>query len=235
MKTLKNKNGFILILCLLCQIVTGQSTIPQINKDNILKDIVEHNNGFIPEHYVINYGQDRLNINYIDDFCIVHIGYKNTSMHSSEKFSLVIIYKFINNTWLFQNVIPYYYELELLKSNQMLFFSNNLFCDLNHACNRLMEISKFDGQDFIPLVQYEGYDMTIYYEVLLLHGEEEEIQKAVGDTICNNYMISDIQIYENGLKSYMLTHEVKVLKGIDSDTLQFDIQRHIEKIYYTFD
>ncbi len=233
MAILKLRNSIILLLCILVyQSVFGQGVAPKIDIEVVRKDIITQGDFMFPEKYIMDVEQDKFDVFYLDDFCLVHIAYKNADTHSSEKFSYVVIYSLINGIWTYQNSIPYYYDLKLLNKKERIFFSDNLFCGMNGSCNRLVEICKFDGRNLLSLVKYEGFNEILYFDSLLVFEEKEKVLKAIHDTICNDFMVSNVELNEKGLTSYGLTHRIVVLKNVVSDTLQTIDNQNYKKVNF---
>jgi|SRR5690554_2586398 len=233
MEILKNRNKIILFLCIWVNLTAlGQEVIPEINSEMVIKDITSNEDCMFFEEYIDNINRGIFNAFYLDSICVVHIPYKNKEIHSSEKFSYIMIYSLHNKNWTYKSSIPYYYNLKRVNANEKIFFSDNLFCSMNGDCNRLVEISRFDGNDLLSLVKYEGFDSTLYYDRLFVMEEKKDIINAIGDTICNDLTISDIKLNEKGLASFNLNKKFIILEGANSDSLETNHIQDYEKITY---
>lgn len=205
---------------------------PKINLETVRKDILNQEDYLFPEDYLLNLAQEEFNVHYLNNYCLVHIEYKNTEMSSSEPFSYVAIYSLEDNLWVFDSSFPYYYDLQLIDEAGKVFLSNNLFCSMDGDCNRFVEISKFDGNKLSSLASYSGYNNTLYYDRLLVFEKMEEVQKATGDTIAIDTTVSNIRVNMTGLESFELHTEIVLLKDIVSDSLQLQVIKSKRNIEY---
>ena len=222
-----------ILLCLIIsinQVMVGQESLTLMDIEKARLEIIKQNDYMFSESYIRDVSTDRFNVYYFDNKCLVHLKYKNTETHSSEKFSYVLIYYLEGKSWVYQSSFPYYYDLKMLDSQKGIFISDNLFCGMNGSCNRLVEISEFSENALRSIISYEGFNNTLHYDRLLVFDKNEDVLKSVEDTICNDFVISEIIINERGLASYKLTQDIGILKGVESDTLDVLKKQQISKI-----
>lgn len=116
-------------------------------------------------------------------------------------------------------MLPYFYEISLLNEQWKIFASDNTFCEPNGACNTYYELNKFDGNDFKRIVSYKGFNKYLYYYGALGKNEKAKLDQAVGDTISNEYILSNIKIKSLKNISFDCERRTKILEGY-GDTLK---------------
>lgn len=171
----------------------------KIDKEKVRLDIINNTEYLFPEDFIRNLDVNLFNENYLDDFCIVHISYKNRSTYCTDKFSLVLVYRYIDDNWILRNSFPYYYKLSLLDSNKMLFISENKICGMDGECNTYIEISKFNNNELVQLKSFVGYNKELFYDRLLVLEKFSDVKKAIGDTIVRDVKIVDFILNSDSL------------------------------------
>jgi hypothetical protein len=228
MKTLRNNFNVSLLLLFLTMslfnsFVSIESSVqPNIDKEIVRKDIILHRNYIFPEKFIKYRDTSYFKAFYINDYCFVHIPYSNSDTRSYEPISAISIYLLKNNKWIYQNTIPYYFEMSLLSSKNKIFLSDNIFCGANMACNCYCEISQFIGDSLKPILHYSGFNEEVYLDGLLVKGDINEVLNSKGDTIENVVKLSDFIFDDNGLKSYMLERKIGILTGVEKDMNDYD-------------
>jgi hypothetical protein len=229
MKILKNNFGVSLLILFLTMIICysfvnlDSSDQPKINKEIVRKDIILHGNYMFPEKFIKERDTSYFRVFYFDGYCLVHIPYSNSDTQSYEPISVVSMYLLKNNKWIYQNTVPYYFEMSLLDSTKKIFLSDNIFCGANMKCNSYCEISKIDNTEGVKLlVNYYGFDISVYFDALITDGKDNEIKNAIGDTITKTVKLTNFIFDDKGLKSYMLERKIGILTGVEKDMNDYD-------------
>lgn len=151
---------------------------------------------------------------YIDDICIVHI-----QQYSSGVMYPVIqrFYKYQNGQWVFmrESSLCDGYELEQIGKN--LFHAYKYKGSPAYEALRYESVMRCDSFEMKPIFEYSGVDYTIYLINKYINGAVDYFNTYMGDTICNDNEVFDIEVVDNDLKSYKLKHTVKILNGFDTE------------------
>lgn len=167
---------------------------------------------------------------YVDDICIVHL--YQWARGDEDNISLRF-YKYENGKWNFKNEIPCFNK-KMEKLSHSLF---HVYSDKNMAMYRMKRyesVMRYDNFDMKPLFEYKGYDWT-YHLGYLYNVRNEEFNSFLGEEVCDDYEISDIEIVSDTLKSYKLTQTKRILKGYNPDEdndLQTIDTRTIKDVIY---
>lgn len=224
--------ALVIVMIISFHSLCSQDIRQEINIEKVRKELSESVDYLFPMDFIENLPNDKFKVFYLGDLCLIHIGYKTTDIQSSEKFSLAATYEFKNHSWVYKNSFPYYYNLALVDSTQRIFFSDNLFCYPDGACNRFQEICKFTDYDLQSLVTQSSYDSTLFFDRMLVLDRLEELKLNIGDTTSVEFEISEIRTNQNGLDNYRLTRRIKTLKVLTGESLQTELQESSEVISY---
>lgn len=190
LKYWKNKVLLITVFFFILYPFESKSQIElRIDLENVRHEIIKKGGYLFPDEYLRELDTNLFNVIYIDDYCIIHISYKNRSTFSSDKFSYVIIYQNENNNWIMKNSFPYYYKLRLLDSSKRLFISENKICGMDGECSTFIEISKFQNDDLIRLKEFTGFNKVLFYDRFLVNEDFEIVKNAISDTIAQDIKI----------------------------------------------
>ena len=216
--------ALIIFFCLFNPIEGKCQSGLKIDKEKVRLDIIDNNEYLFPEEFIKNLDVNLFNENYLNDLCIVHISYKNRSTYCTDKFSLVLVYRYINDSWIFRNSFPYYYKLRLLDSNIKLFVSENKICGMDGECNTYIEISKFDGNELIQLKFFVGYNKELFYDRLLVLEKYSDVKKAIGDTIVRDVKIVDFKLNSDSLNFCTVEQTVLILEDYRNNLITKEIK-----------
>jgi hypothetical protein len=234
METLKNsyKINIIFSLALLMTLnLRAQINQPKIDIEVVRNKIISQGNYMFPEDFIRNLDSSLFNIFYVDNYCLVHVPYRNSDTYSTEPLSIIAIYILENNTWKFQNTQNYYYKLIILNEQNKIFLSNNLFCSGNMDCNSYVEISKFENNMLLKQMGFNGFDKNAYYDRLFLLDQKSEIIKAIGDTIANQVSFKNFNFESKDNYSFDLYREISILKDV-KDTLVIKTIKNTKKMNF---
>lgn len=159
------------------------------------------------------------NIFYIDDMCIAHIHQYCSGVTDA---AIQRFYKYQNGQWVFikESSLWNGYELEQIGRN---LFHAFMYKDAPvYEAHRYESVMYCDSLEMKPIFEYEGVDYTNYLYNKYINGAVDYFNKYIGDTICNDYEVFDMEVVDNILKSYKLKHTVKILDGFDA--VQQDLQ-----------
>ena len=150
---------------------------------------------------------------YIDDVCIVHIHqYCGGVMDAA----IQRFYKYENGKWIFiREASSLFYECEQL--SEYLFHAYLYKSSPIYEAYRFEAILKYDNFDLVPLFEYEGINTSFYLLNKYYNGQFDYFNKYIGDTICNDYEVFDVEVYGDTLKSYKLKHTIRILEGFNEE------------------
>lgn len=188
-----------------------------IDLNSVKKDIIADPNNFIPKDFIQNKRTFLLDI-YADNYCFVHLQHKYYQSECFMQTSEVVIYKLTDNRWVFKKLVPYFYEISLLNEQSKVFISKNQFCEPTGICMSYTELDNFESDQFNTLKKYSGFNKINYYQGRLALRKEDELLKVVGDTISDEYFLSDFNFPSQKDISFKLLRRTSILKSF-SDTL----------------
>ena len=156
---------------------------------------------------------------YIGDICIVHL-----HQHCSGVTDAAIqrFYKYQNGQWVFIQELSLWNGYELEQIGENLFHAYMYKNAAVYEAHRYESVMYCDSFAMKPIIEHEGVDYTNYLYNKYINGDVEYFNKYIGDTICDDYEVFDIEVVNNVLKSYNLMHTIKILNGFDTD--QEDLQ-----------
>lgn len=221
---LLKKNNLILIFTIL--LMSFQHTKPKIDIEQVRSDFIEHEDHNIPIEF-IQRKNSRFQVFYSGNQCFVHLRYKDYLSEPQMKSSAVAIYLLTNGRWTLEKILPYYYDMNVVDASKQIFLSQNLFCEPTGACSSYLEVSTYKDDDFESLANYTGYSKVLYYDYLLGQNDIVTISNVVGDTIANEYTISELRMESKSKVIFKLTQKISVLKNV-TDTL--NVTRNIKSI-----
>ena len=154
------------------------------------------------------------NIFYLDDISIVHI-YQHCSGVTDA--AIQRFYKYQNGQWEFirESSFGDGYELEQIGIN--LFHAYKYKDAAVYEAHRYESVMYCDSMEMKPIFEYEGVDYSNYLFNKYINGAFDYFNSYIGDTICDDYEVFDIEVVNNVLKSYNLRHTVKILNGFDTE------------------
>lgn len=209
------KNNLILMFTIL--LMSFQQTKPKIDIEQVRSDFIEHEGHNIPIDF-IQRKNSRFQVFYSGNQCFVHLRYKDYLSEPQMKSSAVAIYLLTNGKWTLEKILPYYYDMNIADVSKQIFLSKNLFCEPTGSCSSYLELSTYKDDDFESLANYTGYSKVLYYDYLLGLKDIATISNAVGDTIANEYIISELKMESKNKVTFKLTQKISVLKNV-TDTL----------------
>ncbi|RPH29507.1 MAG: hypothetical protein EHM93_17275 [Bacteroidales bacterium] len=229
MKHLKNNLKVIFfwvsIFLSICFIDKNDGEVPEINIEDVRKDFITHGEFLsFSSEYIKGLEKGKFSIFYLPKYCLVHIAYKNVETESYMKFSEIAVYILDKEKWVYKNIIPYYYNLKLIDKKRGIFLSDNKFCRMNGDCNSYYELSNFDGNDLIKIVDYKGYNKSVYYQILLIKNQINEVKQKMGDTIANEIKLENFEFTDKGVKSFDLKRNMLVLIDLNDSLVTKQIQ-----------
>lgn len=199
--------------------------VPEIDIEEVRKDFITHVEFLsFPLEYIRNLDKGNFSTIYLPKYCLVHIRYKNVETDSYMKFSEIAIYFLEKNKWVFKNIIPYYYNLELIDKEGGIFLSDNKFCKMDGDCNSYYELSHFDGNDLVTIADYTGYNQSVYCQILLIKNQINEVKQKIGDTIANEIQLANFECTKKGIKSFTIKRNMLILIDLNDSLVTKQIQ-----------
>lgn len=233
MKFLRKKNRVIigLIVCtsLISVSTRGQKSNP-IDVNVVKNDMMIFADDLVPKKFISKTNNDMFGVFYLDDFCLVHLPYKDVASDAVVKASIVAMYRFQLNKWKYIKIFPYNYNMSLLDEKRGIFLSDNLFCSSDGNCSTYIELAVLEEMEMKVISAYKGFDRSRYYDGLLSTGRDIEVRQVVGDTIVNVAKVRNF-IMDNTARSYDLDRRIEVLLGV-SDSLVLKKTHNSSKVYY---
>ena len=169
------------------------------------------------DHWInINYDCD-YKVFYMGDICLVHI---YQYLQGVQGLAIQRYYQFRNRHWEFVRELECMYECEQIGKNLFHSFSNKGAPQYENI--RYESVMRCDSFEMKPIFEYDGVDYTDYLFNKYINGAVDYFNKYIGDTICDDNEVFDIEVVDNVLKSYKLKHTIKTLVGFD--TVKDDLQ-----------
>ena len=168
---------------------------------------------------------------YVEDMCIVHIHqFCNGVMDAA----IQRYYKCVNGYWSFvREESSLNYECEQIGKN--LFHAHSYKNASNYEARRYESVMIYQDYVLKPIFEYEGVDDSNHIIFKYANGDITYFNNHLGDTICNDYVISDFNVVDDQLKSYRLKHVVLILEGFDEAEYRLITDGFVdEKIVYLF-
>lgn len=221
---IKYKISFILfVTCSLMGfgLIQAKQDLPRIDIESVRKDVMLDSNIQLPHDFISSLEQWKFNVLYVGNICFVHIPYRDYDTDCFMKSSVVAVYRFESAKWIYKYGLPYYFKFSKMNDNDadLLFLSNNRFCEPNGRCNTYVEICEFKEDDLVPLASYRGFDKyNYYYYHFLVLEERKDIKKVIGDTIINDVKLSDF-LFNRKEAKYTVERRIGILKDIYDDSL----------------
>lgn len=221
------------ILLLLGLIAFARQTPAKIDIEAVRNDIINSPNNNIPKRFLRELDKNLFLVIYSGQLCFVHVQYKDYLSESYMKTSEVAVYVMTNEKWVFQQVLPYYYNITLIDQGSLLFLSENQFCNPNGTCESFAELNRYKDSGFNKVISFQGYNKTLHYNYL--HGMKEmgKIKKHVGDTIAHEYKISKIKMKSRHEISFILQTTTEILEDY-SDSLRIKTNESQSEILRKF-
>lgn len=226
---LLKKNKWILIFGIL--LMSFDQTKPKIDIEQVRSDFIATEGHNIPIDF-IQRKNSKFQVFYIGNECFVHLRYKDYLSEPQMKSSAVAIYLLTNGKWTLEKILPYYYDINIADGSKLIFLSQNLFCEPTGACSSYLEVSAYKDGDFISLANYNGHSKTLYYNYALGQNDISTVSAAVGDTIANEYVISNLKVESKNRVAFNLTQKISVLKSV-TDTL--NVSRSVKSVFVRMD
>ncbi|MEQ9219029.1 MAG: hypothetical protein RLO17_13360 [Cyclobacteriaceae bacterium] len=201
------------ILVTACQALRSQDFVV-LKIDQVIQDILSSPNIEFPDGKE-EISERPIEIFYTNGYAIAHVQYRTGGAEASMKQSYALIYALNDNKWKKKEVVPFNYDIKILDKNHSLFLSENLFCNIDFQCTFYLEFTYFSEKDFTPIVSYTGYDNYPFCDALLSRNRLEELKKHQFDTITNVFRVKDYVITNEGLDSFRLEQETRILQDWD--------------------
>lgn len=193
-------------------------TKPPIDIEKVKSDMIAAEGHNAPPEFIRERRKEMFLVMYAGDMCFVHLNYRDYHSEPQMKPSIIAVYRLQENQWKLKKIDTYYYNVELLDASSRVFFSNNEFCEPNGVCASYTEFSVFKDDEFKAIADYTGFNKELYYGTLSGSSENKKLAKVPGDTIVNEFLISNARVEAGRRLSFKLEQRVGVLKSV-SDTL----------------
>ena len=210
-------NKLFVLFFLLVSCYSGQSqNVPKLAVERVREDIRHSSEEEIPENLDELAGRP-IEVFYLKDYALAHINNKTGASQGYLQQSYILTYQVVKGQWGKKSTIPYNYNIQLLSSKLGIFLSENLYCSMTGDCTSYVEFSRFNSDEMVELVSYSGYDKYLHVIGLLSREEDDKALSFIGDTITNNNRVRDYIISEQGLESFELEREIRILEGWDEE------------------
>lgn len=205
------KYMLLMLAILIAMKISAQNNYQKIEIDKVITEIKQDS---IYLHSIYIEGKYDYSVFYIDSsICIVHI-----FQHCSGVMDVSVqrYYKLNEGQWIFvRESSSFFSELEQIGNN--LFHAYMYKGSSTYEAHRYESVMLYDNFEMKPLFEYDGVDYTYYLLNQYANEQIDYFNSCIGDTICDDYEVSNINIENNVLKSYKLKHTIKILQGINEE------------------
>ena len=206
-----------LLPLLLLSISAHAQTLPPIEIEAARKELLTMNH-LSPGDFIRKLEPAKFNVMYAGDRCLVHLPFKSYDGEGFEQVSDLMVYRFKEGKWVFDNLASAWYDLALINADNLIFQSNAESCEANGKCQTFKAVAHYDGLKLLLLRDYKGFNNRKYYDMMQT-GKIEKIKFSIGDTVKIIYDLSNF-MFEQHQTSYTLKYKVEVISVITKDAIK---------------